>query len=126
MRPTAAVLLALLLAGCGGGTAVSHFGTVVKGREGATAQVELQPGQRFSLAVPDTPAPGDDWRLVEVPDPKVASFISEEQPDEGGTAYFVFNAKRPGVTEVRLRPAPPATQDAVFSVTVRERGRTVP
>ncbi|PZG04136.1 hypothetical protein C1J01_45000, partial [Nonomuraea aridisoli] len=107
---------------CGGGSAVSDFGMVVRGGEGTAARAELRPGQRFTLAVPADPAPGDDWELVAVPDTTVASFISEEQ--QGGTTYFVFNAKRPGSAEIRLRAAAPATGEAVFDVTVKQPSRT--
>lgn len=105
----AAPLLALLVAGCsGGGSAVSDLGKVAEGGKGQTAQIEVAKGQRFSLAVPDNPSVGDSWSLVAVPDAKVASFISKEResegdaPGSGGTTYFVFNAKHPGSTEVRL------------------------
>ena len=137
-RTAATALLALLVAGCGGGSAVSDYGKVVKGAKGATVPVEVRPGQRFSLAVPDNPSVGDSWDLVEVPDAKVASFISEESeregdaPGSGGTAYFVFNGKRPGTTEIRLRNCwrcgqdkTPSTEEsrqqsgeAIFTVTV--------
>ncbi|MFC4014514.1 protease inhibitor I42 family protein [Nonomuraea purpurea] len=140
MRRTAAVaLLALLVAGCGGGSAVSDYGKVIKGAKGTTVPVELRPGQRFSLAVPDNPSVGDNWELVAVPDTKVASYISEEHKSDGegtgagGTAYFVFNSKRPGTTEVRLfncwrcgQDRTPATDEsrresgeAVFTLTVK-------
>jgi predicted secreted protein len=140
MRRTAvAALLALLAAGCGGGSAVQDYGTVVKGAKGATVRAEVTPGQRFSLAVPDNPSVGDSWSLVAVPDTKVASFISEEHeregeaPGSGGTAYFVFNSKRPGTIEVRLFDCWRCGQDrtpkneesrrqsgeAIFAVTVR-------
>ncbi|GAA3234897.1 protease inhibitor I42 family protein [Nonomuraea helvata] len=135
-----AVLLAVLLvAGCGGGSAVSNLGTVVKGAKGSTVRVELRSGQRFSLAVADNPSVGDNWDLVAVPDPKVASFISEESKHKGegvgagGTTYFVFNSKRPGATQIRLRDCwrcgqsttPPNEEsrqqsgEAVFDVTVK-------
>ncbi|MEV4573989.1 protease inhibitor I42 family protein [Nonomuraea jabiensis] len=137
-RTIAAAMLALLAAGCGGGSAVSDFGTVIKGAKGTTVPVELRSGQRFSLAVADNPSVGDEWRLVAVPDPKVASFISEEHRTEGdgvgagGTTYFVFNGKRPGTTEIKLydcwrcgrSTTPPDEQsrqqsgEAVFTVTV--------
>ena len=132
-------MLALLAAGCGGGSAVSDLGTVVKGAKGATVQVELRPGQRFSLAVADNPSVGDNWELVAVPDAKVASFISEEHesksdtPGAARTSYFVFNSKRPGTTEVRLldcwrcgQAKTPSTEEskqqsgeAIFAITVK-------
>jgi len=132
-------MLALLAAGCGGGSAVSDFGTVVKGAKGTTVPVELRSGQRFSLAVADNPSVGDEWKLVAVPDPKVASFISEERKTEGdgvgagGTTYFVFNSKRPGTTEIKLydcwrcgqATTPPDEQsrqqsgEAVFTISVK-------
>ncbi|MCK2217196.1 protease inhibitor I42 family protein [Actinomadura sp. ATCC 31491] len=108
LRTVAAGLGLLLLAGCGAGSAVSDFGTVVKGAKGTTVPVQLRTGQRFSLAVTGNASVGDSWSLVAVPDAKVASFISEErrgegdQPGSGSTSYFVFNAKGPGTTEVRL------------------------
>ncbi|GAA3708454.1 hypothetical protein GCM10022224_087490 [Nonomuraea antimicrobica] len=135
-RTAAATLLGLLLvAGCAAGSAVSDYGKVIKGSADATVRAEVRPGQRFSLTVPDNPSVGDDWELVEVPDAKVASFISEEHegesdlPGAGGTAYFVFNGKQPGSTEIRLRncrmcrqtPAPEGggqTVEAVFVITV--------
>ncbi|MDP4508274.1 protease inhibitor I42 family protein [Nonomuraea turcica] len=140
MRLRAATWLAVLaVAGCGGGTAVSDYGMVVKGAKGTTVHVEVRPGQRFSLAVADNPSVGDDWSLVAVPDTKVASFISEEHegegggPGSGGTTYFVFNPKRPGTTEIRLfncwrcgQDRTPATEEsrrqsgeAIFAVTVK-------
>ncbi|MGP3912459.1 protease inhibitor I42 family protein [Nonomuraea sp. 10N515B] len=140
MRLRAATWLAVLaVAGCGGGTAVSDYGMVVKGAKGTTVAVEVRPGQRFSLAVADNPSVGDDWSLVAVPDTKVASFISEEHesegggPGSGGTTYFVFNPKRPGTTEIRLfncwrcgQDRTPATEEsrrqsgeAIFAVTVK-------
>ncbi|WP_344470559.1 protease inhibitor I42 family protein [Nonomuraea monospora] len=137
-RTCAAALLALLAAGCGGGSAVSDYGKVIKGSKGATVQVEVRSGQRFSLAVVDNPSVGDNWDLVEVPDAKVASFISEEheggseEPGSGRTAYFVFNGKQPGTTEIRLfdcwrcgQAKTPGTEEsrqqsgeAIFAVTV--------
>ncbi|WP_246266772.1 protease inhibitor I42 family protein [Nonomuraea typhae] len=104
----AAALLAVTAAGCGAGSAVSDYGTVIKGGKGQSVPVEVGQGQRFSLTVPDNPSVGDQWSLVEVPDAKVASFISEEHESEGGapgsngTGYFVFNAKRQGTTVVKL------------------------
>ncbi|MCF6476463.1 hypothetical protein FAF44_50220 [Nonomuraea sp. MG754425] len=140
MRGTAvAALFVLLAAGCGAGSAVSDFGKVVKGSKGATVRVEVNPGQRFSLVVTDNPSVGDNWELAELPDPKVASFISEEHeggddvPGAGRTAYFVFNGKQPGTTEIRLydcwrcgQAKTPSTEEsraqsgeAIFAVTVR-------
>ncbi|MEV0612958.1 protease inhibitor I42 family protein [Nonomuraea sp. NPDC050404] len=145
MRRTAAVglhaLLVLLVAGCAAGSAVSDYGKVTKGAKGATVRVEVGPGQRFSLAVADNPSEGDGWDLVEVPDTKVASYISEEHesdgggPGSGGTTYFVFNGKQPGTTEIRLRNCwrcgqarTPSTEEsrrlsgeAIFAVTVAGR-----
>ncbi|GAA2888988.1 protease inhibitor I42 family protein [Nonomuraea rubra] len=138
---SAAALLAFLLAGCGGGSAVSDYGKVVKGSKGATVQVEVRAGQRFSLAVTDNPSVGDSWELVELPDAKVASFISEEHesqgegPGSGRTAYFVFNGKQPGTTEIKLfdcwrcgQAGTPSTEEskqqsgeAIFAVTVVPR-----
>ncbi|KAB8185737.1 hypothetical protein FH608_047425 [Nonomuraea phyllanthi] len=138
-RTAAAALLVLLAAGCGGGSAVSDLGAVVKGAKGATVQVEVRPGQRFSLAVADNSSVGDQWDLTAVPDPKVASFISEEHEGEGdgvgagGTTYFVFNGKKAGTTEIRLRDCwrcgqattPPDERsrqqsgEAIFAVTVK-------
>ncbi|NJP89051.1 protease inhibitor I42 family protein [Nonomuraea sp. FMUSA5-5] len=137
-RTLAAALLVLLTAGCGGGSAVSDYGKVVQGAKGATVQVEVRSGQRFSLSVPENASVGDSWDLVEVPDAKVASFISEEHesdgggPGSGGTTYFVFNGKQPGTTEIRLRDCwrcgqdkTPTTEEskqqsgeAIFAVTV--------
>lgn len=103
-----AALLVLLVSGCNAGSAVNDFGKVVQGEKGGTTQVEVVKGQRFSLSVPENPSVGDAWELVAVPDPKVASFISKErvgggdEPGSGGSAYFVFNAKHPGTTEVKL------------------------
>ncbi|RVX42837.1 chagasin family peptidase inhibitor I42 [Nonomuraea polychroma] len=139
LRTAAAWLALLAVTGCGGGSAVSDYGTVVKGAKGTTVQVELRQGQRFSLAVADNPSVGDDWSLVAAPDTKVASFISEEHesedegPGSGGTTYFVFNSKRPGITEIRLfdcwrcgQDRTPATEEsrrqsgeAIFAVTVK-------
>ncbi|MFI6923136.1 protease inhibitor I42 family protein [Nonomuraea spiralis] len=133
------LLTSALAAGCGSGSAVSDLGTVVKGAKGTTVRAELRPGQRFSLAVPDNPSVGDDWRLVAVPDAKVASYISEERqgtgegPGSGGTAYFVFNTKNPGSAEITLRDCwrcgqgttPPDEEsrrqsgEAIFEITVR-------
>ncbi|TMR92445.1 protease inhibitor I42 family protein [Nonomuraea basaltis] len=138
-RTVVAAMVALLVAGCGGGSAVNDFGTVVKGSKGETVRVELRPGQRFSLAVADNPSVGDSWSLVEAPDAKVASYISKEResegdaPGSGGTAYFVFNSKRPGTAEIRLFNCWRCGQDrtpkdeesrrqsgeAIFAVTVR-------
>ncbi|MGW7480466.1 protease inhibitor I42 family protein [Nonomuraea muscovyensis] len=128
------VLLACGVTSCGGGSAVSDLGAVVRGAKGATVTAELRSGQRFSLAVPDDPAAGDQWTLVAVPDMKVASYISEERRSEDeGTSYFVFNAKHPGRTRIRLHDCwrcgtatAPATAEsrrlsgeAVFEVIVR-------
>ncbi|WP_336205466.1 protease inhibitor I42 family protein [Nonomuraea sp. LPB2021202275-12-8] len=143
IRGTAALAaLALVTVGCGAGSAVSDFGTVFTGAKGQTTRVELGTGQRFSLAVPDNASVGDSWALVAVPDPKVASYISEEHesdgggPGSGGTTYFVFNAKRPGTAEIRLHNCwrcgtgrTPSGADsvresgeAIFRVTVKKRG----
>ena len=132
-------LLCLLVAGCSAGSAVNDLGVVVKGSKGATVQVTATPGERFSLSVSDTPSVGDSWTLVAVPDAKVASFISKEHRTDGdgpgspGTSYFVFNAKHPGTTEIKLhdcwRCGPnktPATEEskqqsgeAIFALTVK-------
>ncbi|MEV0586531.1 protease inhibitor I42 family protein [Nonomuraea sp. NPDC050310] len=124
----------LLVAGCGAGSAVSHYGQVTAGAKGATTKVEVGKGQRFALAVPDNPGVGDSWELVELPDVKVAAYISHEReaagerPGAGGTSYFVFNAKRPGTARIRLfdcwrctdRKNPtPESGEAIFDVTVR-------
>jgi inhibitor of cysteine peptidase len=107
-RTAVLTLLCVLATGCAAGSAVSHYGTVVKGAKGQSGTVRLAPGDRFSIAVPDNASIGDDWALVALPDPKVASYISEEHesdgdaPGSGGTTYFVFNAKRPGTAEIRL------------------------
>jgi inhibitor of cysteine peptidase len=142
IRRTAAVallaMLALPAAGCGGGSAVSDLGTVVKGAKGKTVQVELGTGRRFSLAVADNPSVGDAWTLEAVPDTKVASFISHEKrpagegAGAGGTSYFVFNTKHPGTTEIKLFDCwrcdgkTPSTDEsrqqsgeAIFALTVR-------
>ncbi|MEU8246243.1 protease inhibitor I42 family protein [Nonomuraea sp. NPDC048916] len=135
----AVALVALLAAGCGGGSAVSDLGTVVKGAKGTTVPVELGPGRRFSLAVPDNPSVGDGWTLVAVPDAKVASYISKEHESSGdatgagGTSYFVFNTKGRGTARITLRDCwrcgtgttPPDEQsrqmsgEAIFELTVR-------
>lgn len=130
IRGTAAVvLLALLAAGCGSGSAVNDLGTVVKGAKGTTVSAELGAGKRFSLAVPDSA--DDEWDLVAVPDARVASYISEER--DSGTSYFVFNSKYPGTAEIRLRDChgcggsstPPTEEsrresgEAIFEITVR-------
>ncbi|MFI6902594.1 protease inhibitor I42 family protein [Nonomuraea sp. NPDC050394] len=135
----AAALLAVAAAGCGAGSAVSDYGTVVKGAKGRTTQVDVSQGDRFSLVVADNPSVGDNWSLVEVPDATVASFISEEHesegdaPGSGGSGYFVFNAKRPGTTEVKLYncwrcgaektpSAPDSVREsgtAIFTITVK-------
>ncbi|MGV9308144.1 MULTISPECIES: hypothetical protein [unclassified Nonomuraea] len=94
-RAVVAVIIALGLAGCGGGGAVSDLGKVVEGVPGATTQVQVGKGQRFSVALPH-----GDWELKQVPDAKVASFISEEHADD--RSYFVFNAKHPGSTRVEI------------------------
>ncbi|MEU7745909.1 protease inhibitor I42 family protein [Nonomuraea sp. NPDC049158] len=111
-RTAATALLALLMlgagTGCGAGSAVNDYGKIIKGAKGSTVAVEVGAGQRFSLAVGDNVSTGDQWRLVAVPDAKVASFISKEHksdgggPGSGGTSYFVFNGKHPGNTEIRL------------------------
>ncbi|WP_214320683.1 protease inhibitor I42 family protein [Nonomuraea sediminis] len=140
MRRTAlGALLALLVAGCGAGSAVNNLGTVVKGAKGATTQVSATGGERFSLAVADNPSVGDSWTLVAVPDANVASFISKERrtegdgPGAGGTSYFVFNAKHPGATEIKLyncwrcgQSKTPTTEEskqqsgeAIFELTVK-------
>lgn len=133
------MLAALLVAGCGAGSAVNDLGTVVKGGKGQTVQVAAEPGDRFSLAVPDTPSIGDNWSLVAVPDPAVASFISKEHrtpddkgPGSPGVGYFVFNAKHAGTTRITLYDCwrcqgktPSADQskqesgEAVFELTVK-------
>ncbi|MEV0197742.1 hypothetical protein [Nonomuraea sp. NPDC050691] len=98
------LLIAAVAAGCGGGAAVSDLGVVVKGAKGATVPVELRSGQRFSLAVPDDRSADDDWTLEALPDAHVASYISKEarREDSQAVTYFVFNAKRPGTTTIRL------------------------
>ncbi|MFF5205949.1 protease inhibitor I42 family protein [Streptosporangium sp. NPDC000396] len=99
------LLLVALVAGCGTGAAVYNFGTVVHGSVGKTADVRLTPGQRFSLAVDENASGGDSWRMANLPDVKVASFISEEYQAASGAAgvrYFVFNAKRSGTTTVTI------------------------
>ncbi|MEU4230493.1 protease inhibitor I42 family protein [Nonomuraea sp. NPDC026600] len=145
-RTAATALLALLMMGigtsCGAGSAVSDYGQIFKGAKGSTVNVEVGTGQRFSLAVADNPSTGDQWRLLAVPDAKVASFISKEYvsdgggPGSGGTSYFVFNGKQPGSTEIRLQncwrcpsatpsPTPVDAQskaqsgEAIFSVIVK-------
>ncbi|MEU6998487.1 protease inhibitor I42 family protein [Nonomuraea sp. NPDC046570] len=108
IRRTAAVLTALLIAGCGAGSAVYDYGQVTEGAKGRTVKVEIGKGQRFSLEVDDNPSVGDSWELVELPDPKVASYISKEreaksdQPGASGASRFVFNAKSPGTTTIKL------------------------
>ncbi|GIH93614.1 protease inhibitor I42 family protein [Planobispora siamensis] len=142
-RKAAALLTAALVVaggtGCGAGSAVSHYGKIVEGGVGRTAEVELTPGARFALAVEDNASIGDSWRMGPLPDVKVASFISDEYegPSEaagsGGTRYFVFNAKRRGTTMVTLTncwrcaadrvPADEQSRrysgDAVFRITVK-------
>ncbi|GAT64608.1 chagasin family peptidase inhibitor I42 [Planomonospora sphaerica] len=107
---TLIALVALPVAGCAAGSAVSDHGKVTAGRIGTNVQVEVAPGQRFSLAVDENASVGDSWRMEALPDVAVASFISDEYEHEGepgttgggGTRYFVFNAKRPGTTAVTL------------------------
>lgn len=127
------MLAVALVAGCGAGAAVSDYGTVVPGARGRTVDAEVAPGQRFSLAVPDNAAAGDAWELAALPDTKVASYISEEHLGDGegtgagGVTYFVFNAKRPGTLDIRLRhcwrcpSGAPPTGEATFRITVRKR-----
>ncbi|MCP2350331.1 protease inhibitor I42 family protein [Nonomuraea roseoviolacea] len=131
------LLIAAVTAGCGGGAAVSDLGVVVKGAKGATVPVELRSGQRFSLAVPDDRSAGDSWTLEALPDATVASFISKEarRDDARGVTYFVFNAKRPGTSTIRLydcwrcggATTPPTEEsrlrsgEAIFDLTVSPR-----
>ncbi|MFE3449886.1 hypothetical protein ACFXJ8_13215 [Nonomuraea sp. NPDC059194] len=107
-RAAVAVILALGLTGCGGGGAVSDLGEVVEGAPGATTAVEVAKGQRFSVSLSD-----GEWDLKQVPDAKVASFISEEHAD--GRSYFVFNAKHPGSTRVEIT----GRGEAIFTITVQ-------
>ncbi|MFI6322680.1 protease inhibitor I42 family protein [Nonomuraea sp. NPDC050556] len=133
-RQLLVLALVLPLAGaCSPGSAVNNYGKVVQGTKGTTVQVEVAKGQRFSLAVPDNASIGDSWELVAVPDAKVASFISKEHeqksdaPGAGGTSYFVFNAKQPGSTEVKLfdcyrcgtAKTTPESGEAIFEITVK-------
>ncbi|WP_433256213.1 protease inhibitor I42 family protein [Streptosporangium sp. CA-135522] len=101
------LLLVALVAGCGTGAAVYNFGVVVHGGAGRTEEVRLTPGQRFSLAMDENASAGDSWRMGDLPDVKVASFISEElrAAEDGGAGevrYFVFNAKYPGTVTIVL------------------------
>ncbi|GAA3139100.1 hypothetical protein GCM10010466_32800 [Planomonospora alba] len=104
------VALAVLVAGCGGGRAVGDYGKVTEGRIGATAEVEVAPGERFSLAVAENASVGDSWKLEELPDVALLSYIGDEYEHEGGsdttggggTRYYVFNAKRPGTASVTV------------------------
>ncbi|MBB4944058.1 putative secreted protein [Streptosporangium album] len=132
------LLLVALVAGCGNGAAVQSLGVMVHGKVGATVDVRLTPGQRFSLGVDENASAGDSWRMADLPDVKVASFISEEYrpgseaKDAGGVRYFVFNAKRPGTATVTIsncRSCPAngvsadeqsrrASGDATFRITV--------
>nr|WP_260408015.1 protease inhibitor I42 family protein [Planomonospora venezuelensis] len=129
------------VAGCGAGSAVYDYGEVVEGGVGRSTEVEVAPGQRFSLAVEDNASVGDSWKLGPLPDPKVASFISAEYESEGGedttggggVRYFVFNAKQRGTTAVTLSncwrctagrvPSDEQSRrlsgDAVFRITVK-------
>lgn len=107
-RTVVAAILALALAGCGGGRAVSDLGKVVEGEPGATTAVQVTKGQRFSVSLSK-----GDWQLKRVPDAKVASFISEEHAD--GRSYFVFNAKHPGSTRVEIT----GQGEAIFAITVQ-------
>ncbi|GAA5071957.1 putative secreted protein [Thermocatellispora tengchongensis] len=124
--PAAASLtLALALAsGCANGGAVSHYGKVVQGERDTTVNVRVTPGDRFSLAVPDTTAAGEDWTLITPPDPKVSSYISEEHVEEPsgtpGSTYFVLNAKKPGTTDVVVSPCP-SCPPATFHITVSDQ-----
>lgn len=123
-----------LVAGCSAGSAVSNYGKVFEGAKGKTVQVQVGTGQRFSLSVSDNASVGDSWELVEVPDAKVASYISKEHesagdaPGSGGTSYFVFNAKQAGTTEVKLfdcyrcgsaKTPTPESGEAIFEITVK-------
>ncbi|WP_406316376.1 protease inhibitor I42 family protein [Streptosporangium sp. NBC_01639] len=132
------LLLVALVAGCGNGAAVQSLGLMVRGKVGTTVDVRLTPGQRFSLGVDEDASAGDSWRMADLPDIKVASFISEEyRPGAetgkaGGVRYFVFNAKQPGTATVTIsncRSCPadrvPADEqsrrvsgDATFRITV--------
>ncbi|GIH73841.1 protease inhibitor I42 family protein [Planobispora longispora] len=108
----AALTLALAgpVAGCGPESAVSDYGKAVEGGVGRTVEIEVTPGQRFSLVVSENASVGDSWKLGPLPDPKVASFISAEYESEGGedvtggggARYFVFNAKQRGTVVVTV------------------------
>ncbi|MFC4060120.1 protease inhibitor I42 family protein [Planomonospora corallina] len=113
-RTTAAAavltVLVTLVGGCGGGRAVGDYGKVAEGRVGATVPVEVAPGERFSLAVAENASVGDSWKLEELPDVALLSYIGDEyehggEPGTtggGGTRYYVFNAKRPGTASVTI------------------------
>ncbi|MFD1934258.1 MULTISPECIES: hypothetical protein [Nonomuraea] len=107
-RAVMAAILAAGMAGCAGGGAVSDLGKIVERGPGATTEVLVTKGQRFSLSLTD-----GEWDLKGVPDAKVASFISEEHAD--GHSYFVFNAKHPGSTRVEIT----GRGEVIFEITVQ-------
>ncbi|MFD8588013.1 protease inhibitor I42 family protein [Streptomyces sp. NPDC059637] len=79
-----------------------------------TKPIEVEAGDRFSIAVPDNASFGDNWKVLR-PGPKspiVRSVEADYKADDdsdptavggGGTLYFVFEAEAPGRTEIVLR-----------------------
>jgi inhibitor of cysteine peptidase len=132
--PVIAATLALAVAaGCG-----PDVGSVFRGRVAHTIDVRVGEGERFSLAVFDSPGVGDKWTLKAKPDTTVTPFVREiyeadgDEPGANGVRYYVFDAAARGTTTAvlfncyRCQGGAPRTQEskdysgaARFRITVR-------
>ncbi len=132
-RAMAATLALAAAAACG-----PDVGSAFRGRVEQTADIRVDQGERFSLAVSDSPGVGDKWTLRGRPDSKVTSFVTEiyeaegDEPGSSGVRYYVFDADARGTTTAtlfncyRCHGGAPKTQEskeysgtATFRITVR-------
>lgn len=122
-------VVAVALAGCGGGASKS-------GKTDTTeSSMKVRAGQDFTISIKSNPTTGYHWELTEPLDEKVVTKVSSEyKPDvsggssqpmgAGGVEVWTFRAVAKGATDIRMKYVRPWEKDAapaeerVFAVTV--------
>ena len=120
-RTLSAVVVAALLAACGGAD-------VTVGEEDNGSGVELEVGQTLEVSLEENPTTGFAWNLTEPPDPAVIAPTDDDfegsdpySEGAGGTRTLLYEAVGAGQTEMLLEYYFQTESDDVnqtFSLTV--------
>jgi predicted secreted protein len=111
---TVLTLIALLVSGCGADApnqptnAPADHGKEFDGT--VTPHIQVKPGERFSVVLPENASVGDKWELKAPPDQKIAKteeddYVSDSGPGNvggGGKRFFVFTAAQAGDSSIEV------------------------